>query len=94
MQKPADFVEESANTLRDAFVKSLSDQSATSSKTSKPSPDDKRSGIYVAANACLRVLFQTRKLRNAQQIFLSIDAQSPPLAFYAAAQRVTYLYVR
>ena len=93
-QKPADFVEQAANTLRDAFIKCLADpQSATSLRTTRPTVLDKRFGIYVTASACLRVLFATRKLRNAQQIFLSIDAQSPPLSLYPAAQRVTYLYV-
>lgn len=85
------FVETTANVLRDAFIKCLAG-SPGSSRTSKPAPDDKRYGIYLTANSCLKLLFQCRKIRNAQQMFTSIDAQSPPLSFYPAAQRVTYLY--
>ena len=93
-QKPRDFVEQSANTLRDAFIKCLADSQTTStSRTTRPAETDKRFGIYVTANACLKVLFASQKLRNAQQVFLSIDAQSPALSLYPAAQRVTYLYV-
>lgn len=36
--------------------------------------------------------FQCGKLRNAEQMFASISAQSPPLAHFPASQRVTYLY--
>ncbi len=85
------FLEDTANVLRDAFIKCLQG-SAGVRRTSRPSNDDKRIGIYLTANATLKLLFQARKLRNAQQMFLSIDAQSPPLSFYPAAQRVTYLY--
>lgn len=35
---------------------------------------------------------QCGKLRNAEQMFASISAQSPPLAHFPASQRVTYLY--
>lgn len=35
---------------------------------------------------------QCGKLRNAEQMFASISAQSPPLAYFPASQRVTYLY--
>lgn len=38
------------------------------------------------------MLFHIRKLNNAEQIFLSIDKQSPALSHYPAPQRVTYLY--
>ena len=85
------FLEDTANVLRDAFIKCLQG-SAGVQRTTRPNNDDKRIGIYLTANATLKLLFQARKLRNAQQMFLSIDAQSPPLSFYPAAQRVTYLY--
>lgn len=86
------FVEDAANVLRDAFIKCLAGSPGVP-RTSRPSPpDDKRLGIYLTANSCLKLLTQCGKLRNAQQMFSSIDAQSPPLAFYPAAQRVTYLY--
>ncbi|KAK5464740.1 hypothetical protein LTS15_001302 [Exophiala xenobiotica] len=85
------FVEDAANVLRDAFIKCLAGSPGVS-RISRPAADDKRVGIYLTANSCLKLLTQCRKVRNAQQIFSSIDAQSPPLAFYPAAQRVTYLY--
>ena len=85
------FLEDTANVLRDAFIKCLAGSPGVQ-RTTRPNNDDKRIGIYLTANATLKLLFQARKLRNAQQMFLSIDAQSPPLSFYPAAQRVTYLY--
>ncbi|EXJ86803.1 hypothetical protein A1O3_03757 [Capronia epimyces CBS 606.96] len=85
------FVEDAANVLRDAFIKCLAGSPGVQ-RTTRPSPDDKRVGIYLTANSCLKLLTQCRKLRNAQQMFSSIDAQSPPLSYYPAAQRVTYLY--
>lgn len=85
------FVEDAANVLRDAFIKCLAGSPGVQ-RTSRPAVDDKRVGIYLTANSCLKLLTQCRKLRNAQQMFSSIDAQSPPLSFYPAAQRVTYLY--
>lgn len=85
------FVEDAANVVRDAFIKCLAGSPGTP-RTSRPQPDDKRIGIYLTANSTLKLLFRCLKQRNAQQIFSSIDAQSPPLTFYPAAQRVTYLY--
>ena len=85
------FLEDTANVLRDAFIKCLAGSPGTPRST-RPLPSDKRVGIYLTANATLKLLFRARKIRNAQQIVLSIDAQSPPLSFYPAAQRVTYLY--
>jgi nuclear mRNA export protein PCID2/THP1 len=84
-------VEDAANVLRDAFIKCLAGSPGTP-RTSRPQPEDKRVGIYLTANSTLKLLFQCLKHRNAQQLFTSIDAQSPPLAFYPAAQRTTYLY--
>lgn len=85
------FVEDAANVLRDAFIKCLAGSPGVQ-RTTRPSADDKRVGIYLTANSTLKLLTQCRKLRNAQQMFSSIDAQSPPLSYYPAAQRVTYLY--
>jgi nuclear mRNA export protein PCID2/THP1 len=84
-------VEDAANVLRDAFIKCLAGSPGTP-RTSRPQSEDKRVGIYLTANSTLKLLFQCLKHRNAQQLFTSIDAQSPPLAFYPAAQRTTYLY--
>ncbi|KAL3480852.1 hypothetical protein BJX99DRAFT_205382 [Aspergillus californicus] len=83
-------VEKSANVVREAFIKCLTDRSGTPGVHGKP--EGKRVGIYLMANLCLKLLFQCGKLRNAEQMFASITAQSPPLKFFPASQRVTYLY--
>lgn len=85
------FVETTANVLREAFIKCITDKSGGGGGR-KATPENKRTGIYMTANSCLKLLFQCRKSRNAQQIFSSIDAQSPLLSHYPASQRVTYLY--
>ncbi|EQL29964.1 hypothetical protein BDFG_07522 [Blastomyces dermatitidis ATCC 26199] len=83
-------VEKSANVVREAFIKCLTDRSGAASTQGKP--EGKRVGIYLMANLCLKLLFKCGKLRNAEQMFASINAQSPPLSHFPAAQRVTYLY--
>ncbi|KAJ5344428.1 hypothetical protein N7452_002432 [Penicillium brevicompactum] len=83
-------VEKSANVVREAFIKCLTDRTGTPGPAGKP--EGKRVGIYLMANLCLKLLFQCGKLRNAEQMFSSISAQSPPLAYFPASQRVTYLY--
>ncbi|CAG8928178.1 unnamed protein product [Penicillium salamii] len=83
-------VEKSANVVREAFIKCLTDRTGTPGPNGKP--EGKRVGIYLMANLCLKLLFQCGKLRNAEQMFASISAQSPPLAHFPASQRVTYLY--
>ncbi|KAJ5544461.1 PCI/PINT associated module [Penicillium sp. DV-2018c] len=83
-------VEKSANVVREAFIKCLTDRTGTPGPHGKP--EGKRIGIYLMANLCLKLFFQCGKLRNAEQMFASISAQSPPLAYFPASQRVTYLY--
>ncbi|KAJ5087067.1 hypothetical protein NUU61_008374 [Penicillium alfredii] len=83
-------VEQSANVVREAFIKCLTDRTGNPGPQGKP--EGKRIGIYLMANLCLKLLFQCGKLRNAEQMFASISAQSPPLTFFPASQRVTYLY--
>ncbi|KAL4926399.1 uncharacterized protein BDV17DRAFT_283340 [Aspergillus undulatus] len=83
-------VEKSANVVREAFIKCLTDRSGTPGVHGKP--EGRRVGIYLMANLCLKLLFQCGKLRNAEQMFASITAQSPPLKYFPASQRVTYLY--
>jgi nuclear mRNA export protein PCID2/THP1 len=85
------FVEDAANVLREAFIKCLAGSPGVSRLT-RPTSKDRRIGIYLTANSALKLFMRSRKLRNAQQIFISIDAQSPPLSYYPAAERVTYLY--
>lgn len=86
-------VEGSANVIREAFKKCLSERSGPSSGIdSNEKPAGRRVGIYITANLCLKLFFQCRKLRSAEQIFGNIYQQSPPLVLFPASQRVTYLY--
>ncbi|KAI9877668.1 MAG: hypothetical protein M1830_003148 [Pleopsidium flavum] len=86
-------VESSANVIREAFKKCLSERSGPSSGiTQENKPEGRRIGIYPTANLCLKLFFHCRKIRNAEQIFGNIYQQSPPLTLYPASQRVTYLY--
>ena len=87
-------VESSANTIREAFSKCLSERAGNikTGLTAAGQPEGRRVGIYQCANLCLRLFFHCNKLRSAEQIFGNIYQQSPPLEVYAAAQRVTFLY--
>lgn len=49
-------VERSANVVREAFIKCLTDRSGTPGIHGKP--EGKRVGIYLMANLCLKLLFQ------------------------------------
>jgi hypothetical protein len=49
-------VEKSANVVREAFIKCLTDRSSASGIHGKP--EGKRVGIYLMANLCLKLLFQ------------------------------------
>jgi nuclear mRNA export protein PCID2/THP1 len=49
-------VEQSANVVREAFIKCLADRSGTIGVRGKP--EGKRAGIYLMANLCLKLLFQ------------------------------------
>jgi nuclear mRNA export protein PCID2/THP1 len=86
------FVEDAANTLREVFIKCLGDKSGSGGLSRNAAPQGKRVGIYKTGNLCLKLLFQCRKLSSATTMFVSIDAQSPPLSYYPSSQRVTYLY--
>ncbi len=86
-------MESSANVIREAFKKCLSERSGPPSGIdSNGSPEGRRIGIYLTANLCLKLFFYCRKLRSAEQIFGNIYQQSPPLGLFPAAQRVTFLY--
>ena len=86
-------VEGSANVIREAFKKCLSERSGNSSGLdSNGRPEGRRIGIYLTANICLKLFFHCRKLRSAEQIFGNIYSQSPPLSLFPASQRVTFLY--
>lgn len=47
-------VEQAANVVREAFIKCLTDRSATPGSK----PEGKRLGIYLMANICLKLLFK------------------------------------
>lgn len=49
-------VEKSANVVREAFIKCLTDRSGAAGKNGKP--EGKRVGIYLMANLCLKLLFK------------------------------------
>lgn len=86
-------VEGSANSIREAFSKCLSERSGNASGIdSNGRPEGRRIGIYMTANLCLKLFFHCRKLRSAEQVFGNIYAQSPPLGLFPASQRVTFLY--
>jgi len=84
--------ERAANIVRQAFVTCLNDRTGAVAGQRDGQPEGKKIGIYKIANLCLKILFQCRKTRNAEQIFVNIYNQSPPLSLYPKAQRVTYLY--
>ena len=86
-------VEGSANVIREAFKKCLSEKSGNASGLdNNGKPNGRRIGIYLTANLCLKLFFHCRKVRSAEQIFANIYQQSPPLALFPASQRVTFLY--
>lgn len=86
-------VEASANVIREAFKKCLSERSASPTGIdADDKPEGRRIGIYLCANLCLKLFFQCRKLRSAEQILSNIYQQSPPLSRFPASQRVTFLY--
>ncbi len=86
-------VENSANVIREAFKKCLSERSGNASGLdSSGKPEGRRIGIYLTANLCLKLFFHCKKLRSAEQVFSNIYQQSPPLALFPASQRVTFLY--
>lgn len=53
-------VERTANVVREAFIKCLSDRSGT--PTVQRRPEGRRAGIYLMANLCLKLLFQVWSL--------------------------------
>ena len=86
-------VESSANVVREAFKKCLSEKSAHASGVDADGkPEGRRIGIYLCANICFKLFFRCRKLRSAEQILQNIYQLSPPLKHFPASQRVTFLY--
>ncbi|KAI9762901.1 MAG: hypothetical protein M1840_001135 [Geoglossum simile] len=81
-------VESTAELLQRAFTICLIDRS----KSATARLAGKRTGIYTIANLVLKLLFQCGKTRLATQLFTNISQHSPPLSYYPASHRVTYLY--
>lgn len=81
-------VENTAELIQKIFTACLTDRS--SQRYAKP--EGKKVGVYIFANVTLKLLFACRKTHLAKQLFTNISAKSPPLSYYPAAQRVTYLY--
>ncbi|KAI1304794.1 hypothetical protein F5Y03DRAFT_168388 [Xylaria venustula] len=77
-----------AEVIQKIFTTCLTDRS--SQRYGKP--EGKKIGVYIFANLTLKLLFACRKTHLAKQLFTNVSAKAPPLAFYPAAQRVTYLY--
>lgn len=70
-------VEESANVVREAFIKCLTDRTGTPGPNGKP--EGKRVGIYLMANLCLKLLFQVRipsPIENGDQTMTRISAEN------------------
>ncbi|KAH6673552.1 COP9 signalosome-like protein complex subunit 12 [Halenospora varia] len=86
-------VEGTAESIQRAFTMCLTERSANRNGIGRDGkPEGKKIGIYSFANMVLKLLFQCRKTRLANQLFTNISQHSPPLALYPASQRVTYLY--
>ncbi|KAK9773576.1 hypothetical protein AB5N19_11054 [Seiridium cardinale] len=81
-------IDKTAEVMQRVFTACLADR--TSDQFSRP--EGKKVGVYTFANVTLKLLFACRKTHLAKTIFMNITAKSPPLSFYPAAQRVTYLY--
>jgi tetratricopeptide (TPR) repeat protein len=84
--------ERAANMIRNAFVVCLNDRSGGPTGIQDGQPAGKKVGIYKFANLCLKILFECKKIRNAEQIINNIHKSSPRLSAYPRAERVTYLY--
>ncbi|KAH7031121.1 uncharacterized protein B0I36DRAFT_288975 [Microdochium trichocladiopsis] len=81
-------IESTAEIIQKIFVACLSDR--LSPRNARP--EGKKVGVYIFANITLKLLFACHRTVLAKQMFTNISAKSPPLSFYPAAQRVTYLY--
>ncbi|KAJ2982278.1 hypothetical protein NUW58_g6480 [Xylaria curta] len=77
-----------AEVIQKIFTTCLTDRSSPR----YAQPEGKKVGVYIFANLTLKLLFACRKTHLAKQLFTNVSAKAPPLSFYPAAQRVTYLY--
>ncbi|KAI2621112.1 thiolase [Hypoxylon sp. NC1633] len=81
-------IETTAEIMQKFFTTCLTDRSGTRFAP----PTGKKVGIYIFANKTLKLLTMNFKSYLAAQLLTNIMAKSPPLAYYPAAQRVTFLY--
>ncbi|KAI0109548.1 hypothetical protein GGR51DRAFT_511908 [Nemania sp. FL0031] len=84
----ASIVGTTAEVIQKIFTTCLTDRSSQR----YAQPEGKKVGVYIFANLTLKLLFACRKTHLAKQLFTNVSAKAPPLTFYPAAQRVTYLY--
>ncbi|KAI0165532.1 hypothetical protein GGR57DRAFT_125160 [Xylariaceae sp. FL1272] len=84
----ASIVGTTAEAIQKIFTTCLTDRA--SQRYAKP--EGRKVGVYIFANVTLKLLFASRKTHLAKQLFTNVSAKAPPLSFYPAAQRVTYLY--
>lgn len=86
-------VEGTAETIQRAFTVCLTERTTNRNGVGADGkPEGKKVGIYSFANLALKLFFQCRKTRLANQLITNITQHSPPLELYPASQRVTYLY--
>ncbi|CAK7272267.1 hypothetical protein SEPCBS119000_005031 [Sporothrix epigloea] len=81
-------VESTADAIQKVCTACITDRS--SARFARP--QGRRVAVYRLANLVLKLLFAGDKARWAAQMFTNITNTGPPLAFYPAAERVTYLY--
>lgn len=85
------YVEQSGNTLREAFMK-IASRSNPNNRIQRPGSKSLLSGLYQLLNSCMRIYLHAGKIRNAESILQQLELRCPPIAYYPAAQRVTFLY--
>ncbi|KAI1373655.1 thiolase [Hypoxylon crocopeplum] len=81
-------IETTAELMQKFFTTCLTDRSGPRFGQ----PTGKKVGIYIFANKTLKLLTMNSKSYLATQLLTNIMAKSPPLSYYPAAQRVTFLY--
>lgn len=82
------FVENTANIVREAFNRCL----LHSKPDQPPNAESATSGIYSTINSSMKLYDRVGKLGNLTFLLRALDQKSPPLSYYPAAQRVTFLY--
>ncbi|SPQ20074.1 8716b0f8-ba8a-4b3c-b96f-23ca604ede58 [Thermothielavioides terrestris] len=78
--------------LREQIEGPAADEEAGVSNPRFAQPKGKKVAVYLFANLTLKLLFACDKSRLAMQMFTNLSASGPPLSFYPAPQRVTFLY--